>query len=483
MMADRLARMVEEMKSRQAELDRDPQRPQYHFLPPANWTNDPNGTIRFNDEYHVFYQHNPREAIWGPMCWGHAKSRDLVHWEHLPIALAPDQPYDKDGVWSGCCVDDNGTPTIIYTGVRPQVQCVATGDRDMIAWRKDSANPVLSSPPEIEGLSMTVCWRDPFVWKEEDGWHLVLGAGVEGKGGATLLYRSPDLRNWEFLGPLYVGQSADTGVEWECPNFFPLGDRHVLVVSGTKLGRVVCFIGDYRDHRFVPETCALLDAGNAFYATNCLRDDRGRLIMWGWLRETCDLEAKKATGWAGCFSLPRELFMHDDGALGTRPVAELEMLRREPLRRADVAIVPGAAHLFEDVPGDQAELRAVFDPGDAERFGLVLRRSPAGEEETRLICDLADGRLSIDTRRSSLDGNAVGEAAGGEMLRRVDGSLELRVFLDRSVVEVYADERLPLTTRVYPTRADSLGVGAFAEGGSARLLSLDTWRMASIRDK
>ena len=154
----------------------DRHRPRYHFTPAANWMNDPNGIIEWNGKYHLFYQHNPDAAIWDNMHWGHAVSDDLVHWADLPIALSPGPGGpDEDGCWSGCTVNDEGAPTILYTGVQgdwtlPSNQrvCLARGTNDLIAWEKNAGNPVIARPPE--GLEVTG-FRDPYVWREENLWH------------------------------------------------------------------------------------------------------------------------------------------------------------------------------------------------------------------------------------------------------------------------------------------------------------------------
>ena len=138
----------------------DPLRPVYHLTTEANWINDPNGPVFFNGEYHMFFQHNPYGDKWGNMSWGHAVSSDLVHWSHLPIALTPvPGSYDKDGVFSGCCVIDNGVPTIIYTGVDPEVQCIARSYDNMRTWKKFSGNPVIGKRPrnDLEGFRGPVC--------------------------------------------------------------------------------------------------------------------------------------------------------------------------------------------------------------------------------------------------------------------------------------------------------------------------------------
>lgn len=490
-----------------ARLADDRHRPHYHYLPPANWMNDPNGTIQIGGTYHLFYQHFPDAAQWGPMHWGHATSRDLVHWEDLPIALAPTPGGpDTDGCWSGCAVNNDGVPTFVYSGNRAYPQpdgmvkrvqstCIATSDDGLRMWQKHPANPVISGPPpELD----TVQYRDPAVWREGDEWLCVTGSGIRGVGGTVLLYRSKDLVQWDYLGALYTGdvnvrEPVWTGPMWECPQFFALDGTHVLVISvwdsGTKY--VAYYTGDYADYRFTPRTLARFDAGDSFYAPQAIKDDQGRRIMWGWLRERRSREAQVAAGWSGVMSLPRILTATPDGTLHYAPAPELETLRaahtREPERVLNSEVVP-----LPGVMGEYAEVRAEFAPGNAQAFGLLLRRSPDGAEETRLMFEPASGRLTLDRSRSGTDaGNGSIGASGagsaeistvvGDLLPlAADEPLTLRVFLDGSAIEVFANERLCLSERVYPSRPDSTGVAAFAEGGSAMLYSLDCWQMRSI---
>ena len=174
-------------------LSTDPHRPQYHFLPPANWMNDPNGFIHWQGRYHLFYQYNPTASHWGNIHWGHAVSDDLVHWRDLPIALTPTAGGpDKDGCWSGVMVDHAGTPTLLYTGVFPEAQCLATGSEDLITWEKHPANPVLAGPPDHLNV---LGFRDPCVWQTNGIWYMTIGTGLRDVGGAVLLYRSTDLIN------------------------------------------------------------------------------------------------------------------------------------------------------------------------------------------------------------------------------------------------------------------------------------------------
>ncbi len=452
------------------------QRPRYHFLPPRNWMNDPNGLVQFRGEYHLFYQHNPDAAVWGNMTWGHAVSPDLVRWRHLPHALHPDRPYDKDGVFSGCMVVNDGVPTAVYTGTQPEVQCIATS-RDMVAWTKDTRNPVIAAPPS--GLEVTG-FRDPYVWKEDGWWWMVVGSGMKGQGGAILLYRSRDLVQWEYLHPAAVGDPK-TGTMWECPNLFPLGDRWVLLVSPIPLGRSIYFVGRWENRRFIYELQGELDPGGPFYAPQAFRDERGRRIMFGWLREERPQSAQVAAGWSGVMTLPRVLTLRPDPRLEFAPAPEVESLRGKHFRKDDLTVAPGARGLLPDLRGDCLELRVEIDPGQAETVGLLLRRSPGGEEETRLVYDRRATTLAIDRARSSADATVARDVRSTPFTLAPGEPLRLRVFLDRSVVEVYANGHTCLTSRIYPTRPDSLGLDLFATGGRATVRGMRAWEMQAAQ--
>jgi beta-fructofuranosidase len=471
---------------------RDPHRPRYHFLPPYNWLNDPNGVIQFRGEYHLFYQYNPHGPLWGDIHWGHAVSRDLVHWEHLPVALAPTPgTYDERGCWSGCAVDNDGTPVIIYTGVRgeqheQQCTCVAFGDAQLRTLTKHPGNPVLPDLPA--GLDL-VQYRDPCVWREADGWYMVVGSGITGVGGTALLYRSPDLLSWEYLHPLCVGDVRRqepywTGTMWECPDFFPLGDKYALTFSAWD-GRALYpgyAIGTYADHRFTIEREGVADYGR-WYAQQSFEDEQGRRIVWSWLRERRSDAAQESAGWSGVMALPRVYTLLPDGDLGSTPAPELETLRGQWTRLAQLTLAPGGPNPLIGLCGDCLEIMAEFAPGDATQFGLVVRRSPGGEEETRIVYDRASARLRIDRSRSTLDPESDPTSPEAPCPLASDGTLRLRVFLDRSVLEVFANERVCFGERIYPSRPDSLGLALFAEGGSAELRALDAWEMGSIWDK
>jgi beta-fructofuranosidase len=483
----------------------DAHRPVYHFLPPANWINDPNGLIQWRDEVHLFYQHNPDAPQWGNMHWGHAFSRDLVRWQHLPVALAPTPGGpDQDGVWSGCAVDRDGEPVLLYTGRVGETEnvCLATSRDGLRTWQKHPGNPVIPGPPP--GLDQTG-FRDPYVWRDGDGWRMVIGSGERDAGGAILQYASPDLERWTYLGPLLTGDLREqepvwTGEMWECPNFFPLpGDpagRHMLIISpmGFAPSRslyTLYMLGAYDGDRFTPDTLAKLDGGDLYYyAPQAFLDRQGRRIAFGWAREARTDQASLAAGWAGVLTLPRLLSAGPDGALHQQPVPELEALRGPARTWEDLTLLPGDAPadavMLEGLSGDTLELEVVFDLGEAgslhlpAEFGLLLRRSPAAEEVTRVAVDTAGGRLVVDTLRSSLSVDAwPGEY---EIPLDLEGQseLRLRVFLDRSILEVFANETAAITARLYPSRADSQGIALYALHSPARVARLQLWPMGSI---
>lgn len=467
----------------------DPQRPRYHFLPPANWLNDPNGLIHWNGEYHMFYQYNPNGPFHGTIHWGHAVSADLVHWEHLPIALAPEPGTpDEDGCYSGVAVDDGGVPTLVYSGNRKGAQraCLATSTDGLLTWQKHPDNPVIAAPPP--GLHL-VEFRDHSVWREDGTWYQLMGAGIEGQGGTALLYRSNDLRSWEYLHPLLIGDQQRftpiwTGSMWECPDFFMLQDRHVLITSvwdKNQLHYSAAFVGRYRDQRLVPDVEQKLDYGDQyFYAPQSFTDAQGRRIIFGWVHEGRSAEAQMATGWSGVMSLPRVLSLGPDGHVCMQPAPELVVLRGTQTHCAAITVPAGQLVVVPDVSGDTLELLVELEPPREGLCGIVVRCSSDGAEQTQIKYDAALHQLIVDRTHASEDPTTDHNLHVAPLTLDPDEPLRLHIFLDRSVLEVFANQRVSITSRIYPTRDDSLGVALLAERGEARLLSLDAWQLQAI---
>ncbi len=408
-------------------------------------------------EYHIFFQYNPNAPYHALIQWGHAVSKDLVHWKQLPIALAPTPGGpDKDGCWTGCAIEKDGEYHIVYTGVHPQTQLLASS-KDMITWEKYAGNPVLAKAPEGFGD----CWRDPCAWKESDAWYMVIGS-QRGKTGAALLYRSSDLIHWEYLHPLYTGDKSEDGVMFECPDFFALDGKHVLLTS---CGATFWHIGRYADHRFTKEKHGVTDGGN-FYAAKTLVDGKGRRILFGWVTEGRPQEECNAAGWSGVLSLPRMLGIREDGTLSMTTPTELKALRRI---KHSVSVKADSTKLLDGIRGHALEITARFKPSGAKRVGLLLRATPDQSECVSLYADLEQKLLVAEDKTGRHVQVAFDPKPGEE--------ITLHVFLDHSVIEVFANDRACLTARSYTRNADADRIGVLSIGTSE--CALEAWEMGS----
>ena len=282
-----------------AALIREDERPAFHLTPCCGWMNDPNGFSYYGGKYHLFYQYNPYGMHWATMHWGHAVSEDLLRWEYLPAALAPDAPYDCDGCFSGSATRlDDGRQLLMYTGVRQekladggirdvQVQCLAAGDG--ADYKKYEGNPVISSSMLPEGAS-TADFRDPKIWRKSDGSFCCAVASRAADGsGQILLYESADGFRWSFWKVL-AGNHGRLGRMWECPDFFSLDGNQLLILSPQDMvadgeyhsgNGTVCIIGDFDEKTgcFRERQNQCIDCGIDFYAPQTLLAPDGRRII------------------------------------------------------------------------------------------------------------------------------------------------------------------------------------------------------------
>ncbi len=506
-----------------AKLRSDPHRPRYHFLPPAGWMNDINGAIYWKGRYHVFYQCNPEGGYWKWMQWGHASSVDLVHWVHHPIALTPTPGGpDRDGCFSGgAFVSREGVPTFIYHGV-PDGTCLATSTDDLlIHWTKDPGNPVIRVPRAGEPGFGAYSVFDPCAWWQDGHYYAVeantpfatpqfgfnwskeyrdpLGRvlGPAELGDTLYLFRSDDLVHWSYVAPFYRANPRATEDDEDCavPDFFPLGSKHMLLFA-SHLAGTQYYLGRLEGERFVPEVHGRMNwQGGLLAGARTLLDAKGRRVYFDWIGEHRGVDWERESGWSGVMTLPRILSLSKGGDLRIEPAPELNALRYNHRRMNDVRADAGEV-LLEGVRGDGLELDLTIDPGSALRCGVVVRRSPGGEERTEVVYDRAAGTLAVVFAKSGSDPRVKYPAYRFEGVlarlpedRRYPGAqvaplklaprelLKLRVYVDRSVLEVYANGRQCITQRIYPVRPDSLGVAFFAEGGGARLRTVDAWDM------
>jgi len=424
------------------------------------------------------------------MHWAHAVSDDMIHWRHLPIAIAPTPGWDDaDGCFTGSAVDDGGVATILYTGVKTaaperatlrdgvhnfrEVVCLATsGDPQLRAWTKWKT-PVIEPPrdPRITGF------RDPFVWRDRDTWYLGVASGIRKEGGNVRLYRSKDLRQWEYLHLLASGKWAekesvnpvDSGEMWECPDFFALGNKHVLLYSTA--GGVYWETGelDPKELVFRSEKRGILDHG-AYYAQKTQLDAHGNRILWGWITETRSDDELRAAGWAGCMALPRVLSISADGDLEMRFAPSARSLRTQSL---------GLSPL-DASPAERASKAKSIEIKDVA--GEVAWRMKKRDEARAALTlvDRAGPWLSVDLESSQgvaqkliVNGKSIDLPESAKLER------EFRLFLDGSVAELICDNLHAVTIRIY-RMPDGLLRLAATDGDLKSISSVEAWQLRAI---
>jgi beta-fructofuranosidase len=482
----------------------DPYRPTYHFCVPEDMgmPGDPNGAFYHNGRYHLMYLYNRSGS---GFCWGHISSTDLIHWRHHPDAIAPG--YGDEGCFSGgAFVDDDGAAYLSYWMLWGAKGIGLAKSLDFDSWTKLEANPVIKSTEwgitegkDANGRIFLQGSADPSnIWKKDGRYYMLAGnllvlnkigraadASLSEQGDRLYLYVSDDLKDWKYLHIFY-----DRNPEWTdrsednmCPSFLPLpsspeggppSGKHLLLFISHNKG-CQYYVGDYRNDRFIPNNHGRMTwVDNTYFAPEALIDAQGRQIMWAWLLDNPSGEKEK--GWSGVYGLPRSLWLGEDGALRLRPVKELETLRGREKSWGDFEIAGGETKRLQGMTGDACELALEIEPGAAQRCGLKVRASAGGEEETLLYYDAEKKELVFDSIHSGGDGRKAVERAPFVLLP--GESLKLRVFVDKSVVEIFANDRQAIGRRVYPVRNDSLGVSLFASGGNARFKAVKAWDMA-----
>lgn len=462
------------------------EKPSFHLAARVGWMNDPNGFSYYQGKYHLFYQYHPYNSHWGPMHWGHAVSGDLLHWEYLPAALAPDMAYDEAGCFSGSAVElPDGRQLLMYTGVHKEVQedgqvrevqaqCLAIGDgRD---YGKYQGNPVLGEQDLPEGGSK-YDFRDPKMWKAADGtFRCVVGNCAPGRDGQILLYSSKDGLSWKYEKVLAANHGR-FGKAWECPDFFGLDGKHVLLTSPMDMlpqgleyhngNGTLCLIGDYdeKEEVFTEEQDQAIDYGIDFYAPQTLLAPDGRRIMVGWMQnwDTCNLHSPEQP-WFGQMSLPRELSVVN-GRLVQKPVRELLALRREEVRHENV-IFSGLKTL-DGVKGRKIDMELSIRPLDEENMyrKFAVRFAQDSTYHTAISFRPLESILKIDRKFSGTRRAVIHQRRS--RVGSKNGEIKLRVILDLFSVEVFVNggEHV-LSATIYTDRAAD-GISFLVDGVAA----------------
>ena len=490
----------------------DPYRPGYHFVLPEDigMPGDPNGAFFANGRYHLMYLYACRSDSFR---WGHISSIDLIHWRSHPDSVLPD---DLDGgIFSGgAFVDEDGTCYMTYWGLPVKgknqggVRIIKSSDRHYEKWEKfeEYALPCTESgvheTVDANGNPMYLACADPSnIWKKNGTYYMQMGnlsvllkfkrdglhdwKGDEpGKievpenirGDWVDLLKSKDLINWEYLHRFYERDQTNawTAINEDdmCPSFLPLpktktggepsGKYLQLFISHNKGCQY--YIGEYdrENDIFIPETHGRMTwADNTFFAPEALLDPQGRQIMWSWLLDNPKDENKN--GWSGVYGLPRVLWLRDDNTLGITPLSEIEMLRYNPAVFGELRL-KDEKYPLHNINGTSCEIKLSADVTDFAEVGVYLRASEDFSEYTKIYYDRQNQKLVFDASNSGKQGRPIVESA--PLVLEKGEKLELDIFVDKSVIEVFANEKQAICRRVYPEKEDSVNACLFSKGVS-----------------
>lgn len=459
------------------------ERPEFHLSSRVGWMNDPNGFSYYMGKYHMFYQYHPYDSHWGPMHWGHAVSKDLLHWEYLPAALAPDELYDKDGCFSGSAITlPDGRHLLMYTGVCQertrtggisdvQIQCLAVGDG--LNYEKYEQNPVLDEN-DLPKDSSRNDFRDPKIWRKADGTYgCAIGSRLADGSGQILLYTSPDGFSWKYEKILAANNNR-FGKMWECPDFFALDGKQVLLTSPQDMlpegleyhngNGTLCMIGEYDEQTetFTEQHMQSIDYGIDFYAPQTVATPDGRRVMIGWMQnwDTSNCHDKQQK-WFGQMSLPRELSLKD-GRLYQNPIKELEEMRQNKVVYQSVAFSDLLS--LDGIKGRKIDMELTIRPVDGQELyqKFAVRFAQNDKYHSALSFRPRESVLRIDRKFSGSRRAIIHQ-------RRclVDGDakeLKLRIILDRFSVEVFINDGRQVMTATIYTDQSADGISFFADG-------------------
>jgi len=464
-------RMQDELTARalRERILSDPARPGYHFVIPESVAMpfDPNGAIYWKGRYHLFYIFQDKRSGRSDHHWGHVSSTDLFHWRHHPTGLV-------GGMFSGnCFINKDGVPTMCYHQVGQGNAMAVALDDDLNEWKKLDSNPITPKTKEGDEHHGKYKSWDPFGWIEGDTYYAIFGGGRPG------IVKAPALEGeWKYVGDLFAhgvdGVSMNEDVS--CADLFKLDGKDVLLCISHRIG---CryYVGEWKDEQFYPESHAQMSwVDNSFFAPESLLDDKGRRIMWAWLFDEPHFGVRDEYGWSGTMSLPRVLTLGDDGLLRMDVPEEIEALRYGAVKKENITIPSGTELPMGGIGGNSFELIIDMESAQASQFGVKVCVSPDGQEETAIFYDAKEGMLKVDTRKSGPEDTPKAVEAGPFKLKEGE-RLQLRVFVDKSVVEVFANSRQAVMRRIYPSRADSVGVRLFSAGGDTEVHTLEAYNI------
>lgn len=484
-------------------IKNDINRPTYHIGAPQNWMNEPHGAFYYNGYYHIFYQHNPFGPYWHQIHWGHLVSTDMIHWKSLPDALSPSHDsVAPDGIWSGSTVlDRDGNPVIFFTAgddSNSPNQNVATArpadlnDPYLTEWVMSTSLTV----KQIQGQGKFGEFRDPYVWYDEvsDYYYMLVGTGTEVDGGTALIYKSYNLNDWTYFGPFLTtnyDKYSYLGKVWELPVFMTLTnengvEKDILLLSPQGTGadiEVYYFLGHFdRDlMKFIPdsETPRKIDVGNGtFTGPSGFFDPISKVnILFTIAQGNRDSWAEYYSGWAHNGGMPIELRLNENNELNITPVQAVESLHSQELVNVENITFKEANEILDTVKSDALDIDIVFSPNNSNKFGMSLRSTDDLIETTKIYYDNVKKGLYVDRLHSSLDSTS--KDITGDVYE-YNGDLHLRILLDRSLLEIYANNERSLTTRIFPSLLDAKGLSVFSDDENMIIKSFKIYLMESI---
>ena len=466
-------------------------RPKYHLLPVANWTNETHGLVHYNGKYHIFNQKNGTNVFLGQINWGHFSSPDLVQWtEHKP-ALTPQEGYDQIGIWSGHAVkDEKGNPVIMYTGGGDKElgMCLAfPKDNDLMEWEKYEHNPVVKGPPK---QYKRVDFRDPYLWKDNETWYMIVGYGIteeQVEKGTVLLYKSKDLKKWEFLHPLFVGDPKNdgSGIFWEMPVFWKMNGKYILSVNPIphdgKPAIALYWVGDFVNEKFIPDTQLpqKLEVINRMLSPSVTLDTDGRTTAIAIIPDLIPAKLQLKHGWTHLYSIPRTWNLID-GQIHQAPHPAIQKLR-DTLKTFKSLSVSSSQNI-KIGRGHQIEIIAEITPTSANKFGFLIGKNEQNGEQTKICFDLETNQLIIDQSKTSKIEMMDKRVEVGDCKLKRNETVKLHLFIDGSVVEGFINDKEAFTTRIFPKFENSNEIEIFCEEGDAKIEEIKIWNLKSSKN-
>ena len=438
---------------------KDVYRPQYHFVTQIGWLNDPNGMCFYKGEYHLFYQYHPYSDEWGPMHWGHSKSDNLCNWIHLPIALAPDSEFDKDGCFSGTALVEDDKINLMYTGnliveaenkKYIQVQNIATSN-DGINFDKYEYNPVIDTD-EIPREASIFDFRDPKIFKKNNKYYVVIGSKTNFNKGQVLFYESDDMKKWKYLSKFSL---PNMGEMWECPDFFEIDDKSIMIFSPINKETEnlkfqnsnpnVYIIGkfDYNTGEFKEEHIGELDSGFDFYAPQTLIDLKGRIIMMAWANtwEKEQIPKRKSLGWNGIMTFPRKVTLSNN-KLMLMPVSEIDFYFKEAYSINNILEITNPVDENIKTFKDKKSGRIKFKISNTEKENIIHLCT---KEDNKISIYLSKSKLCIE-KKSELE-HLKRELELTENMKEI---LEFDILIDNSIIEIFINNgEISFTSKLF----------------------------------